>query len=344
MRVDVVVYPAMQESLAQEILRKLQAASRVALVLHRRPDADSLGSAAAFAALLSAQAIPYSFYCVTALPSEAHYFGIDQGNCLNAEGLIKANPDVVCTFDAGDLIHAGLTPSPYPHPTCGLPLPEGEGGVRGQPFIINIDHHATNTRFGMLNVVEVKCASTTEVVYRLLHLLHAPISARVAGYLLAGLLHDTDHFLNPATSGPALEMAGQLMGHGVSLSELRQLLFERWSMGALRLIGEVLSRLKHNRRYGMAITYVTEEDVARHGVSFDEVEGIANMLNALGEVRAMCLLKASNGHIRGSFRTTREDVNVGGLAELFGGGGHRKASGFTIRGALQIEEGRVKVI
>lgn len=343
----------MTESLAQELVTRLKGAGRVLLVVHRRPDADSLGSAAATAALLDTYQIPYSFYCSTPLPAEASYFGIDERNTAAGLRLEGAQGLVLCTFDAGDLVHAGIadfiTPPAPPRTSDALrgrsptEVSDLKGGKGALPFLINIDHHATNTRFGHLNIVETGCASTTEVVYRLFHLLRVPIAARTAGHLLAGLLHDTDHFFNPATSGPALQMASRLMEYGVTLQAMRQLLFERWSMGSLRMIGEVLARLKLNDRYGIAVTYVTDEDAARHQVSLEEVEGIANVLNVLGEVKAMCVLKSSEGRICGSFRTTRDEINVGRLAELLGGGGHRKAAGFTIKGTLSRTPQGIKI-
>ncbi len=134
------------------------------------------------------------------------------------------------------------------------------------------------------------------------------------------------------------------MSKGVTLTELRQFLFERRGLQSLKLIGEVLTRLYRHPRYNLAVTYLTEEDVERHGVDSGDLEGIANLLNSIGDAKVMLFLKSGNGVIRGSFRTTSEDVNVGKLAEIFGGGGHRKAAGFTIPGALRIEGDRVRII
>ncbi|MDO8505786.1 MAG: DHHA1 domain-containing protein [bacterium] len=343
----------MIQSLAQEILAKVQSARLVGIVFHRHPDADSLGAGAAFAALLDAYKIPYRYYCPTDFPETAPIFGIDPSQTFHTKEIAEAGLDLVCTFDAADAKMAGLEfleKGANNESISNLRISNSEirkFGFHSQlapPFIVNFDHHATNTQFGNINVVDVGCASTTELIYHFFSALRFPISSRVAVFLLAGILHDTDYFLNPATSASSLSMAGELLRRGISLSSLRALLFERRGIGSLQLIGEVLGRLRKNARYGIAITYVKEDDLEKHNATADDIEGIANILNVVGDAKVMCVIKEEAGIIKGSFRTTREDIDVGRLAEFFGGGGHRKASGFRIRGALQIEGNNVRVI
>lgn len=316
----------MNKALANEILAKLKSAQRICLVVHRRPDPDSLGSAAAIGAFLNAYHIPHLYFCPTELPSETHFFGIDEKHVLDAAQLKLLNPDLICTFDAGDLNHAGLE------------------GLAKKPFTINFDHHSTNTEFGDLNVIEVKSASTTEVIYHFFEEIRFSLSAKMASYLLAGVLIDTDHFFNPATTSSSLVMAGELMAHGVSLTQVRQLLFERRGIASLRLIGEILARLQKNEQYGIAVTHVSEDDLKKHQMTLDDLEGVANILNSIGDAKVMLLLKEQQGDIKVSMRTTKNDVDLGRLAERFGGGGHKKAAGFTVRGTLQKQGRRVRIL
>lgn len=319
----------METSLAREILAKFKGARKVLLVMHRRPDPDSVGSAAAMAEFLDAQNIARRYFCATPLPSEAALFAIDPQTVLGSSpGPSLADCDVVCTFDAGDLKHVGL-----------------EMALQSAPhYIVNIDHHSTNTNFGDLNIVDLSAAATTEIIYGFFKAVGFTVTRRVAFCLLAGLLTDTDHFYNPATTASALEIASELIAKGVALPELRRVLFERRDPSALKLIGEALARLKTHPRFNIAVTYITEEDLNRYQVDFEDAEGLANILNTLGGARAMLLLKEAGGIIRGSWRTTRSDVDVGRIAEVCGGGGHRKAAGFTLRGTLQVEGVHVRVV
>ena len=315
----------MLESFAQEILAKLRAAQKIVLALHCNPDADSLGSAAALAEFLKAQGLAFQYYCATALPSQAALFGIAPDKILTPAELSVFASAVICVFDAGDLAHAGLH------------------ALKSWPFIINFDHHATNTRFGAINAVDTTCASTTEVVYGFLNALRAMVSPRLARYLLAGLLTDTDHFMNPATSASALIMAARLLSQGVGLNALRQILFEQRGIADLQLIGEALARLQ-NTRYGLAFTYLTEEDALRHGVKLEQAADLANILNVVNDARAMMVIKHEAGVVKVSMRTTRSDVDLSRLAEALGGGGHPKAAGFRFRGTLQIKGDCVRVL
>ncbi len=315
----------MNESLAQEILAKLKNARSVGLAMHRAPDADSMGSAASCAAFLGTHGIPYRFYCATGLPHDGQFFGIEKANFVGPGEVARAGFDLICAFDAGDIGYVGLA------------------DIGRKPYIINFDHHATNTRFGDLNVVDTRCASTTELMYEFFKAIRYPLSARVAAYLVSGLLNDTDQFSNPATSGSSLAMAGELLTRGITLSAIRAVLFERRGMRTLKLIGEVLSRLRLNTDLGIAVTYIDENDFERYEIQDEDLEGIANVLNAVGEAKATLLLMSRDGMVKGSFRTTRDDIDVGRIAASFGGGGHRKAAGFRIKGALQIEGNRVRI-
>ena len=345
----------MQTMLAKEILAKLTSARQVLLVCHRRPDPDSLGSAAAIGAFLEHHKIPHKYYCPTPFPQEQLFFGIDAGKIFGAQEMHASGFigfDLICAFDASDLKHVGLDMLNHNPPQPSLTLREGADTntplrVRGDrgvtPFLINFDHHVTNTQFGNLNVIDIACASTTELIYHFFEALRFPISPRVATYLLAGLLVDTDHFMNPATTASSLTTAAHLISRGVSLSSLRQFLFERRGIGTLQLIGEVLSRLRKHEAYGTAVSYITDEDLIRYNVGQDDLDGIANILNSVGDAKVMILLHSFNGVVKGSFRTTRQDIDVGRLAELFGGGGHRKAAGFRIQAGLRIEGKNVRI-
>lgn len=339
----------METSIAHRIAEKLKSARKVLLVMHRRPDPDTMGSAAAMAEFLRGHGVPFQYFCATPFPAEAALFGIDTANLITHNSSLITQFDVVCAFDAGDLEHAGLAPP------LNLPLGKGEkkedvpppykGGAQGgSPCLIVFDHHSTNAHFGNLNAVDPNAAATTEIVYDFFQKVGFPVSARAATYLLAGLLTDTDYFLNPGTTASSLKISGELIARGVSLTQLRSLLFERRGLSALKLMGEALTRLKQHPRLGIAVTYVTAEDLQKHNLGFEDLEGISNLLNSIGDARATLLLKAQDGLVRGSLRTTRQGVDVGRLAAALGGGGHKKAAGFSARGTLQVEGGRVRVL
>jgi len=92
---------------------------------------------------------------------------------------------------------------------------------------------------------------------------------------------------------------------------------------------------------GLVVTVITQKDLAEFDASEDMLEGVANFLNDLEGYRAIMVLKEKpDGTVKGSLRTTRDDVDVAAVAKLFGGGGHKKAAGFSLPGKLvETEQG-----
>jgi phosphoesterase RecJ-like protein len=87
---------------------------------------------------------------------------------------------------------------------------------------------------------------------------------------------------------------------------------------------------------GLTYTYITKEDIAENQLTEADSEGIANLLNNIGDTRMALILKEiPDGKIKASFRTIHHDVDVSEIAKKFGGGGHKKAAGFTTNGTIQ---------
>src|SRR3990167_11090271 len=125
--------------------------------------------------------------------------------------------------------------------------------------------------------------------------------------------------------------------HRIRLSSLKNK-----TVGGLKVWGGVLSRLETDKETDTVYTYITREDTVRHDVSEEEIEGVANFMNVLGEGRASLILKErENGQVKGSFRTTKDDVDVSLYAKALGGGGHKKAAGFLIDGPIETAAKRV---
>ena len=86
----------------------------------------------------------------------------------------------------------------------------------------------------------------------------------------------------------------------------------------------------------MAYTYLTIKDLTEYGINDDDVEGVSNFLNKLDGAKISLFIKeTADGKIKGSFRTTNDDVDVSALAKKMGGGGHKKAAGFTTDGTIE---------
>lgn len=303
---------------ARQIHEHIQGANTLALVSHQNPDGDTLGSALAFAEYLISLGKSVKIYCLSPVP--------DKFNFLYNIELVSNDPrvfhgvDTITVVDCGDLRYAGVADLLKDHDAT----------------IINIDHHATNEKYGHFNLVMDKWASATEVVYNFFKVNNIRITPTMATALLTGLVTDTDNFTNGATSYTALTAAGELLRLGGNWTVINRSLMQNKSIHLLKLWGIVLSRLNKKPDTDIAYTYLTNKDMVEHGASDADVEGISNFLNKLNDAAISLFMKeTSDGKIKGSFRTTQDDVDVAALAKKMGGGGHKKAAGFTIDGTIE---------
>lgn len=203
-------------------------------------------------------------------------------------------------------------------------------------LVVNFDHHHTNTGYGHLNIVDRQAAATCAMIYEWLSFAGWPIDRQVATSLLTGILTDTGTFCNPATNDTALKAAADLLARGANSSRVINELAGSKTITELKLWGRVFERLHDYPELGLVATAITQKDLADFDASDDMLEGVANFLNDLEGYRAVLFLKEkADGTVKGSLRTTRDDVDVAAVAKLFGGGGHKKAAGFTVPGRLE---------
>ncbi len=309
----------------------IQVAERVLLVADGKPDGDSIGSTTAMYSWLKREDKPVTAFCANPVPQTLLY--LDGAHDVTSDPAIFKQPfDLVITFDASDVRHAGIEnllpqlPTPYQ--------------------LVVIDHHATNTKYGHLNAIWTDACSTAELVYQFFMLLGISIDSKMATSLLTGILTDTSCFSNAGTTSQGMEAAGHLCALGARHPEiLRQLVLNK-SMPTLKLWGLALSRLCYNEHFNLTSTYFLLEDLKEVPEATEEaMEGLSNFLNAVsgGSDTILVLREMPNRTIKGSLRSIRRDISK--LAKFLGGGGHKKASGFTIHGRILVgAEGKVKIV
>lgn len=304
-------------------------AKRVLVIGHQQPDGDALGAIIALAYYLKSLSKDYSLFCLDA-PIEQYQFLPLIHEVKSDPKIFEENFDVIVIVDSGDLPYAGVDKF----------LPTVKNYT-----LINIDHHASNNFFGDINLVLMEKSSASEIIYQLLRYWQAPINKEMATALLNGIIFDTGSFGNSATSLSVLETASHLLNLGARHRLINENILRNKSLGLLKLWGRAFEKLQFNPKYDLAFTVITTEDLAECGVEPDAGLGISNFFNELSGVKAaMVLTQLPDNQIKGSLRTTRDDVDVAALAKQFGGGGHKKAAGFTIAGQLVYNENKWTII
>ena len=304
-------------SIPQQLEAACRQAARVLLVGHREPDADCLGALGAFALYLEWCGVTVDLYCGTVAPPRLGFLpGISR-----LETSLHGPYTVVVVLDCGDLTHAGITSERL--------------RALGASVVGNIDHHRTNPRYGTHNLVRPEASSTTEILYHYLRQQRAPMTPPLATALLAGILGDTGGFRHPNTTPAVLATAAELVSAGADWHQLRKLTFQDKSVAMLQSWGRVLSRIVRHPAYDMAIAVVPRQDLVGAPDAAVAISGLANFLNTLGDVRAvLVLVEQADGTIRVSLRSRDPLLDVSAFATLGGGGGHKLAAGFTLKGRL----------
>lgn len=307
------------KSISLQIHSHLLSAKKVIIVPHQNPDGDALGSAVALSEYLQALKKTTAIFCVTPIAPRLNFLLHGHQIHTSSNIFLDSNVDTVVVLDSGDLRYAGVDKHLYKHPAT----------------IINIDHHATNEHYGWHNLVMPTASSTAEVLYHFFTHTDTKITSRMATALLAGLITDTGNFTNSATTPTALKITSELLRYGGNLSLVNNRTGKNKTLNILRLWGTILSRLENHEPSGITHTYLTQSDYTDFGVNEDEVEGISNFLNNLDNTKIVLFLKDNGaGIVKASFRTTQDGVDVSLIAKKFGGGGHKKAAGFTTNGTI----------
>lgn len=298
----------------------LRSSRNLVLVSHRRPDGDTLGAACAIAAMCRENGIPFQLYCGDTLPPQ--YAFLPESAGYTTDAAVFANADVVAVFDVGGNLRF-----------CGIA--DIIAALPARPTILNFDHHVTNELFGDVNIVDVAACSTTDVVQHFLRDVGLPLSREVATAVLTGVLTDTFIFANPNTTSGAFETAAEAVRRGAKIGEVVRCVVRNKPLGAMRVWGLALSRLKFHDRLGIASTAVFLDDVRANGLEEEHLEGISNFLGTTLRVPAVLVLRElEGGKVKGSLRT-QDALDVSMLAGALGGGGHKKAAGFTVSGTLR---------
>jgi len=308
----------------------IRSADRVLLLPHKKPDGDAAGSATALFGWLEREGKDVTMFCRDPLPSQLTY--LDHGHrIVQDESVFDATYDVVIALDSGDLKYCGV------HDL----LPRIPSGYA---FLV-FDHHPTNQGYGHLNLVDGTASSTCEILFRFFEANGIRLDHAMATSLLTGILWDTSTFTNSGTTPESLAVASALVAAGARAPEIQTRSFKDKTVASLKIWGLLLSRLSYNPVYGLVTTYLLETDLTDETTKASDItSGFSNFLNgvtAQAEI-VMILQEVPNGEVKGSLRSVNRDVSA--IAKKLGGGGHVKASGFTVKGRIQVTPDGPKIV
>jgi bifunctional oligoribonuclease and PAP phosphatase NrnA len=290
------------------LCRRMRGEQRVGLAVHDKPDTDALGAAAGMLDLFGQLGAEARLYVAPheMLPLE-HYL-------LPDGAVVRGLPPAEATLYALD---CGSQPR--------LALERTEGFA----FVVDIDHHHDNTRYGDLQYVRGQASSTSEMVCDIARALELTPGPGAARSLYAGISFDSGHFRHASTRAHTFATAAWLSGLGVDVTAVYAELYERQSPASQRLWARAVLEARPVAGGRGMVAQLGLADYAAAGARETDTEGIVESLRAVDGVDVAALVKEqSNGtRVRVSLRSNGLDVSA--LAALRGGGGHRMAAGFS---------------
>jgi len=297
----------------------IAAHDRFLVTTHVRPDGDALGSEVGMAGLLRQKG--KDVRVVNASPTPPRYDFLDPRGDLFEHFGESAPPSGLADREA--LVILDLS-------SWGQ-LGEMAGWVREFPGPrLVVDHHVSQDDLGATYLKDTTAEATGALVVRAIKALGCQFTPEVATGLLTAIAMDTGWFRHPNTSAGTLRVAAELVEAGAPVSEIYRLLFERSTLGRLKLMGETLAGLKTDLNGRIAYVAVTREDFDRTGAIPADTEDLVDYtVGILGVDVGLLFIEQHRGGIKVSVRS-RSGFDCSRLAARFGGGGHRAAAGATL--------------
>jgi phosphoesterase RecJ-like protein len=303
---------------ADEALARLRSARRVVVPTHQNVDADGMASPLALMHALKPQGIEIvPVVSDGALPKSLMFLpGIRQALRYGVDPLPEY--DLICMLDCSDRRRLAAFYSDDP------------GRIEGDYPIINIDHHVTNDKYGVINIVVPEAAATAEIVAELFKHWGIKLTRTIAQCLLAGIYGDTLGLRTDSTRPRTMRTSADLVDAGANPATITDALFRLKPRSSVCLWEHALRRVQWQGQ--LIWTEVNKETLTTCGADASEAEGIVNFLSGTEGSRAAAMLYQNETGYRVSMRSLSDDVDVAVIASAFGGGGHPRAAGCSVAG------------
>lgn len=304
--------------LQKKIKSRIQAAHRVLVTSHVRPDGDAIGSSLALSLALIDAGKQVQVVLADGLPDGFKYLPGAELVRTRADG----NFDLIISVDCSDLQRIGSALDGYRAPD------------------IIIDHHVTTEDFGTLNLVEPAAVATASVLADHMPEWGLVITAPIASNLITGLVTDTLGFRTSNTTPGSLRQVAHLMEIGADLSQLYYRSMVRRTFVEAKYWGSGLSSLQ--RADGIVWATLTLADRKASGYTGRDDADLINIVSSIDDADiAIMFVEQTSNTTKISWRGLKPHVDVSQISLQFEGGGHKAASGAELTGSLAEVQERV---
>lgn len=314
--------PDEEKNIEENFEKQIAAFSSFNIFTHKNPDGDALGSALAMQKILELRNKKAAIFIFDSLPRQFSFFpGIHKIKILREPPETSGAMSIFID--------------------CASPERTGfDFSLSEKERYIAIDHHLFigPKKENILYIVDHAVSSTAEIIFTLTEKLKWKTSRDISFCLLAGILSDTGIFQHSNTSSKTLHAVSRLIKSGVNLKKISESLSPKKEFdSSLKMWGKILSRASLDRETKMLYSFAAEEDLKNYRVTEEELGGLANLLSGSPESAfSMLLTENKFGKTRASLRSeSYKKIDVSKIAQAFGGGGHKLAAGFEVKGKIK---------
>lgn len=300
-----------------QVVELIEKEQKFAITTHVRPDGDGVGSSLGLCWLL--RSLGKSAEVIVRDDVPPAYRSLPGADEIRKLPQIDTKYDAVFVIECSDIARPGII------------------DLESQ-FTVNIDHHATCGHFGTINWIDATASAVGEMIYNLCKAIGGKVTREIAECLYMALVTDTGSFHFPNTTDRTLKVASELIKAGVKPADISEAVYSSYPWSRIELMRQVLNTVKRDPSGRVAWLRQTLDMTETSGAIDGDNNGFVNMPLAAEEVVASVYMReVAPGSYRVSLRS-KGDINVARIAEKFGGGGHKNASGLSVDGDWDTKE------
>ena len=295
-----------------EAIKIIEKSNNIFIASHINPDGDNIGSILALALALIKQG--KTVFALESDRSPANLSFLPGFELIKRYTEDMADVDTLITVDSSDPGRLG----------------DNRSLLNKANYVINIDHHKSNTNFGDINIVDSKAAATGELIFDFIKRLDIDMDKDIATNIYTAISTDTGSFRYGNVNSQTHEIAAKLLETGIDLTNLNTELYENMSMAKANLFIETINQLKTYENGKIAVIRITQDMLEGTATDWEDTEGIISFVRQIDSIEVACLMKEyKKKEIRVSLRSKKyADVSL--ICSAFDGGGHMRAAGCTI--------------
>ncbi|HHW56593.1 MAG TPA: bifunctional oligoribonuclease/PAP phosphatase NrnA [Clostridia bacterium] len=304
-----------------DAINHIKDAKSVIVVSHIAPDGDAIGTVTGMYKVLKKMGKEVDTFIDDEIPEMYNFVP----NVDKISRPFSKDADMVLIFDCAEEERLGKT----------------KELLKTSAVTINIDHHISNTLYAKLNYVDTNAAATAELAYQIVKLLGVELDEEIATSFYTAILTDTGGFMYESTTSITHQIAGDLINNGAKFKEVGDKIFNNLKFNKAKLLGKALNSLTLYKDGKISYMEILKKDFEATNTNLSHIEDIITYARNIEGVEVAVLLVEKEDEIKISLRS-KEKVDVNKIANIFGGGGHIKAAGCSIRG--NIEEAKEKIL